>query len=673
MLPQRLSAMVGRRGQDWANEAPDGYAQWWLIAALSLAVLPHLFRLPPWITLTVVVTLSWRALAQARRVPLPGRGLLALLTVLTAGAVVASSGALLGPTTGTALLAVMTGLKLLETRRKRDAVLSTYLGFLLVATYFFVRQEPWVLLYLVATVLALLSTLVALNRSAGTVRSAREVLRPAATLMLQALPLMVALFLLVPRLPGPLWGHSEQGVGITGLSEEMAPGSISQLVLSDDLAFRTRFQGTVPPLDAMYWRGPVLWEYQLGVWRQGPTQELPPPVLVAAAGTAIDYSVLLEPHGTRWLPALDMPLPGKTAGAHRGAAGELLALRRVDERRSYQASSQTRYQLQAVLPPRIRQAGLQLAAAEAPRLRALAAAWRAEGLDDSGIVRQALDLIRQQPFRYTLEPPALQGDPVDSFFFDTRAGFCEHYASAFTVLMRAAGIPARVATGYLGAHPNPLSRHWLVYQADAHAWSEVWLAGRGWVRVDPTAAVAPGRVQGGLRMGLEPGRIVDPLAGRLPGAWLYRLAMGWDALEERWNRWVLGYDRAAQHRLWLELRSAAGWLLPVAAAGLVLAAALLWWQGRPPARPAAETAFARYCARLARVGLARRPSEGPRDFGRRVAKARPDLAQRALRITSLYERLTFAPPRSVSPRALEELLRLVAQFRPRPPQCGGGS
>jgi transglutaminase-like putative cysteine protease len=638
-------------------------AQWWLLGGLALAILPHLFALTPWMSLTVVGAVLWRTLAQVGRLPLPGRWLLALLTVLVASAVVASTGVLLGRGTGTALLAVMTGLKLLETRRKRDAVLSTYLGFLLVATFFFSHEAPWVVLYLFASTAVLIAALVALNRDQGPV-TPLEVMRPAALLILQALPLMALMFLLVPRLPGPLWGRDAQGTAVTGLAETMAPGSISQLLLSEALAFRVRFEGDTPAQERLYWRGPVFWEYAEGVWQPGAARNLPPPLL-SAEGPAINYSVLLEAQRGRWLPALDLPVPGATQGSRRGAAGELLALRPVVERRSYQARSLPNATLQHLLPPAIRRAALQLVPDEAPRLRALAERWRGLGLGDQAILDTALGLINQQSFRYTLEPPVLSGDPADSFFFDTRAGFCEHFASAFTVLMRAASIPARIVTGYLGAHRNPLAGYWMVYQADAHAWSEVWIAGRGWVRVDPTAAVAPNRVDSGLRTVLDSNRSGSRL-GAAQNTWLFGLAMGWDVLEERWNRWVLGYDQATQRRLWFEMREAANWLIPLIAGALGIPVLMALWNRRRARRLGPiDRAYQRFCNRLARVGLSRQTHEGPRAYTARVVRQRPDLSAPVQRISAVYEQLTYGSPTNPSPGLVQELARLVGKFRPR--------
>lgn len=666
--------MRGRRrhvGNKWADRPAPRVAQRWLLVSISTAALPHLFTLWPWISASLVICVVWRALAMSGRVALPKRALLTAITLAAATAVVTGSGMLLGRETGTALLAVMTGLKLLETRCNRDVMLSICLGFLLVATYFFQQQSLWVVGYLGVAALLLVATMIALNHGADAPRRS-EVLRPAAALLLQALPIMVVLFLMVPRLAGPLWGHGDPGTGVTGLSNVMAPGSIGKLVLSDELAFRVRFEGPAPTADQLYWRGPVLWEHSAGVWREGEVQGLRPPA-VAARGAATDYSVLLEASGSRWLPALDMPLRRANADTYRGPAGELMALRRARGRRSYRVSSALNYQLQGELPAAAREAALQLAPGDAPRLRAMVETWQSEGATGAEIVRRALALIREQPFRYTLEPPPLSGDPVDSFFFDTRAGYCEHFAGAFAVLMRAAGIPARIVTGYLGAHQNPIAGHWLVYQADAHAWTELWLPNRGWVRVDPTAAIAPDRVESDLRSRLAAGGLAAD--STVTGAdWLFQLTMGWDALEERWNRWVIGYDYRNQRELWDGLEHARSLLLP-AGIGLGVVIALSGWalsrraQGQSTACPI-DRAFKRCCRRLARVGLARAPHEGPASYARRVSAARPDLALAIHRIARLYQRLAYAPENRRSQDAVRELIEAVARFRPRPIKAG---
>lgn len=654
-----------RAGTRWPDQVAPVVAQRWLLVGVSAAALPHLFSLWSWISVCIVACVLWRGLALSGRVGLPKRGLLAAITLAAAAAVVTSSGMLLGRETGTALLAVMTGLKLLETRRNRDVMLTIFLGFLLVATYFFQQQSLWVLSYLGGTALLLVATMIALNRGLDGPRPG-EVLRPAAVLLLQALPIMVVLFVMVPRLAGPLWGHMDPGTGITGLSNIMTPGSIRSLVLSDELAFRVRFEGQVPKAEQLYWRGPVLWQHEGGVWREGEVRELRPPE-IASRGAASDYSVLLEANGTRWLPALDMPLRGSNPDAYRGPAGELMALRRVAGRRTYRVSSALEYQLQRVLPAATREAALQLAPGDAPRLRAMVETWQSEGAAGADLVRRALALIRDQPFRYTLEPPPLSGDPIDSFFFDTRAGYCEHFASAFAVLMRAAGIPARIVTGYLGAHQNPIAGHWLVYQADAHAWTELWLPQQGWVRVDPTAAIAPERVESNLRTRFAAGGVTANSAAAGAADWLFRLAMSWDALEERWNRWVIGYDHRTQRTLWDGLADAAALLLPAGVALSVIIALSVWvssWRARVSSP--ADRAFQRFCRRLGRAGHPRSPTEGPASYARRVAAARPDLALGVQRISRLYERLTYAPEARRSHEAMRDLVQTVARFRPRP-------
>jgi transglutaminase-like putative cysteine protease len=343
-------------------------------------------------------------------------------------------------------------------------------------------------------------------------------------MLLQAAPIAAVLFVLFPRISGPLWGLPEDAhTGRTGLSDTMAPGQISKLAQDDEVAFRVQFADRVPEPDRLYWRGPTLGHFDGRTWRpvRRELADPPAPTVTAPNDTRVlRYRTTLEPHSRRWLFALDLPAelvraPDLAVSIAPDftmvSVDPIVARLRYDGAARLDAAiglNETRLSLQD---------WIQLPPGQARRTLEMAARWRTEEQDEGKLVERALAMFRDNAFRYTLDPPLLADDPVDQFLFETRAGFCEHYSSAFVVLMRALDIPARVVTGYQGAEANPGDDYWIVRQADAHAWAEVWLPGRGWVRVDPTAAVAPERIERGSagiqsrRAGLgAPGLLGEP-------------------------------------------------------------------------------------------------------------------------------------------------------------------
>lgn len=637
----------------------------WLVAALVAVLAPHALNLVWWLPPLWAGVLGWSWWAARRGRPLPSGGVRLALTLGLAAAVLAHYGSTIGRDAGVALLATMTVLKLTELRGPRDARVVLFVGYFLIGTLFLFTQSIPTALYAIAQVVAVTAALNALHDPAPAPPAAR--LRLAATLLAQAVPMALLLFFLFPRLPGPLWSLPQDAYsGMTGLDDEMAPGEIGRLSQSGAVAFRVDFAGPVPDPQRAYWRGPVLWHFDGRRWRAG--SERPVDALEAQGlGEAVEYTVTLEPHNRRWLFAID--LPGEVPeGAHPTREYQLLADEPVRERRRYPMRSWLDYRIEAAALLRDnRWRGLRLPEGGNERARELAQQWWLEARDEGEVVARALRYFRAEPFVYTLTPPLLGSDPVDRFLFETRRGFCEHYAGAFVFLMRAAGIPARVVTGYQGGEVNPVGGYVIVRQADAHAWAEVWLAGRGWVRVDPTAAVAPERVERGLAAAVAAGEPV-PFLARRGVSWIYRLSMQWDAVNNLWNQWVLGYGAETQHDF---LRAVApflaswegmagGLLGGLSAAFAVAAAGLLWPRRRIAEEPAARE-YRRFCDRLARLGLPRRPAEGPLDYAERVAAARPELAERVRFISRLYIALRYRERGGAE--GVRRLRRVVSGFR----------
>lgn len=637
----------------------------WLLVTLALAVVPHARELSVWLTLLFAVALSWRWLIAVRGWSLPSRWLLLAMAVLAGAGVLIDYRTLFGRDAGVALLTAMTACKLLETRGLRDGVVLVFLGYLLVMSSLLYSQEILMVGYLFAVVLLMLAAQVMINRPHAGLRALAP-LCLSGKMALQAIPVMLVLFVLFPRIPGPLWGLPKDAYkGRTGLSEEMMPGTVSELSKSDAVAFRARFAGSIPPPNQLYWRGPVLWNFDGRRWTAGEGLPSNAPVSFEPEGAAVEYSVILEPSNRIWLLALDLPasLPPR---ATMTPSFLLLRDQPVNEVYRYEVRSYPRYRT-GDLTAAERNRALRLPPRGNPRARALATEWRERDARPEALVDAALALFREQAFYYTLTPPLLGGDSVDEFLFRTRQGFCEHYASAFVFLMRAAGVPARVVTGYQGGERNAFGDYLIVRQADAHAWAEAWFEGRGWVRVDPTGAVAPNRVQEGLYAAVADPNELPFLARRGSGSeWLRQLAMSWDSLNNSWNEWVLAYGPDRQKEFlsglgfgpvdWGDMTVA----MTVALSGFGLLVAGLRWRGRDSRDPVAR-AYLRFCARLARRGLARGAQEGPLAFAERVATSRPELAVPARQIGQLYAALRFGPV--ASPGDVRRLWRLVRRFR----------
>lgn len=637
----------------------------WLCVATLLVLAPHAVRVPIWISVLFLLFAGWRLYAFKSGLAPPHRYVLAVVVLAMLAGVYLSYHTLTGRNAGVAMLAALAGMKILETRSLRDAYVIVFLGYFLVVTNFLFSQSIPAGLYMLVVVVVLTGTLIAVTSEESPLTPQRK-LKLSAALLLQAVPLMLVAFLLFPRVPGPLWGLPKDAhSAMSGLSDVMQPGNISRLSLSDEVAFRVRFQGDIPPRQRLYWRGPVLWNTDGETWRQDEFRRLAQISADNKGILPVHYTVTLEPHNRRWLFGLDLPV-SVPEGKVMSTDFELRSRKPVRERIRYAMRSYLDYASLTTSRGDI-QRGLALPAGKHPKARALALEWR-ENLDgDRQIVDRALDYFREQPFFYTLTPPVLTGDTVDEFLFDTRRGFCELYASAFAVLMRAAGIPTRIVTGYQGGELNELGDFLTVRQRDAHAWTEVWLNKGGWIRVDPTAAVAPERIEFGMDAAIPPP--IGPRALNIqpsePVRRAFRsLRQSWDALNSAWNEWVLGYGPDRQRlflgRFGLDSRDLVRLALALLTLiGLLLAAVAVWLARRPGTRDPVLRAYRRYQRKLERAGLGRANGEGPLDYGRRVAATRPDLAGPVNRITALYIELRYASGPD-DPRVLN---RAVAAFR----------
>jgi transglutaminase-like putative cysteine protease len=620
----------------------------WVTAGLALSVAPHVSHIRPWILLLAAAAAGLRIATEVKRWPLLQKWLRSLLAFVALLAVLLEYRTLNGIDAGTALLVLMAGMKLLETRTVRDLTVIVFLSYFALFAAFLYDQSMLALPYMLATAWLLTVTLMRIHQTT-TAMSVREAAWITGKMFLQSLPLAVLLFLLFPRLPGQFWAVAPaRGAAISGLSDEMSPGDVSDLSVSGELAFRARFDGALPPARERYWRGPVLHMFDGRTWRQPRTPFLPQQV--ASTGATYSYEVMLQPHQRRWIFALDVVTKWPTRTV-RTSDLQLLSPREqpISTLTSFRLQSATAYSVSTPLPEFMRQVDLWLPQGRNGRSMALARAMRESAGSDEAFIAAVLAKFRNEEYFYTLEPPRLQLDSVDDFLFNTRRGFCEHFASAFTMLVRAAGIPARVVTGYQGGEYNPLSGYLLIRQSDAHAWSEVWLEGRGWVRVDPTAAVAPERIERGIDAALAEGGESLPGSYLRHSALINRLQLAWDAANTFWNNQVVAFGETQQR--WLLERfnldgdsQELGIALALALIAFFAAmSAYLAWRFRPRVRDPLAQIYDQLCRKLARRGLPRAAHEGPSDYVARVLRARPDLAPLLVEARNLYVALRYGP------------------------------
>jgi transglutaminase-like putative cysteine protease len=638
-----------------------------LVLTVVACTVPHVTSAAPWVLAGLALAVGWRAGGVLYGWPLPGRFLRGALTLSATFAVGWYYHSIAGLDAGSALLLLMLALKLLETTGSRDrSVVVLIAWFVLFAG--FLREQTLASVALLAAGIG--AGLLALLQGArnGPALPLPAALKAVGRLTLHAAPLALALFVLFPRLPGPFWAMPAPGSAArTGLSDEMSPGDISSLARSDAVAFRVRFSDAAPAATDLYWRGPVLDRYDGRRWRAavdgGGARTLPPPP--EGRARTYDYEVMLEAHDGAWLLPLDTPLDWDLAAAELSPALELRHSRSVDRRLAYRARSVAGGAFRPARPPAATTRAV--ARQRNPRTQVLAGELRRQYPADRDFLFAILARFRSEAFFYTLEPPLLGADPVDDFLFRTRSGFCEHYAAAFTLLARAGGLPARVVTGYQGGEWNPIGGHWVIRQSDAHAWSEVFVAGR-WVRFDPTAAVAPQRIELGLEAALP------ELAGGglpLPGGQrlLDAIALRWDALNANWDRLVLAFGPDQQ----LGLLAALGVRRPgvgdiavacAIAIAVVLVAFTVAELGRPRrARDPLGDAWRELAARLARVTRPRAATEAPGEYAAAVLALRPDLAPTVRALVDRYVALRYE--RLPAAADVAAFRRAVRRFRPR--------
>ncbi len=636
----------------------------WILLSVILVVLPQRTHMQLWILLIAFLCVTWRALIYSGKLNYPGRLVRILVVLFTVGVTISQTRNIgLGLESAAGLLTLGFVFKLIEMRQKRDVYVVISLCFVMTMLAFLYSQSILTTLYIILAIMVITGAMIAVNRSSlisdnfGTGRLAVKII-------LQALPLTVALFVVFPRI-APLWAVPIQSaVSTTGVSDEMSPGDISQLGRSSALAFRVQFENILPPLHQdLYWRGLVLDAFDGETWRRTRASSAYSNALALAdfqserddrvltSGNPLNYNVILEPTQQPWVYGLHLA-ESQTGGLFQSRNFELFNDDLITQRFSYDLVSFANNQTDLVLTDRIRNRNTRIPDAGNPRSREFARELRATVNTDRDFAYTVLAHFQQNEYFYTLSPALLGSNKVDDFLFTTLEGFCEHYAGSFAFLMRSVGIPARVVVGYQGAEYNRFENYLMVYQYNAHAWTEIWLEGEGWVRFDPTAAVSPDRVELGVEQALrdDPAFLEDELLSAMRRenfSWLNSVRLRLDALEYAWNRRVVNYDQDVQleffQRLLGEVTGQKVLILLAAVASIVILAigfTIIRIEPRSKQEPLIKF-YLKLCKELGKIQLQRAPGEGPIAYRNRVCAARPELRESMDALTELYIKLSY--------------------------------
>ncbi|MEJ8812318.1 DUF3488 and transglutaminase-like domain-containing protein [Variovorax ureilyticus] len=526
-----------------------------LLSVIGLILLPQVPHLPWWCTLLAAIVLAWRGSLAVQARPLPSKWWRVALLAITLVATYATHRTLLGRDAGVTLIVILLALKTLELRARRDAFVIFFLGFFTMLTNFFYSQSLPTAFAMLLALLGLLTALVNAHMPVGRPPLAQAA-RTAGAMALLGAPVMVVLFVLFPRI-APLWGMPGDAMaGRTGLSGSMRVGTIAELALDDGIAARVKFDGDrIPARSSLYFRGPVLSQFDGREWKAAPALRQQPPADLQTRGEPIRYEVTLEPSNRPWLLTLEAAPHAPELPEHTVLGTpdlQWIASRPIGDLVRYRAESFTEFQYGPLRRTRALQAYVALPPGSNPRTVALAAEMRSDpalaGAPTRALVQNVLQRLRTGGYSYTLEPGVYGDDTADVFWFDTKAGFCEHIASAFVVLMRALDIPARIVTGYQGGELNAVDNYWVLRHSDAHAWAEVWQEGLGWTRVDPTGAISPDRVGQFRRLATQPGLLAEAIESMTPSLVL-SLRATWEAINNGWNQRVLNYTQSRQLNL----------------------------------------------------------------------------------------------------------------------------
>ena len=639
------------------NSAPGIYSL--LPAVLFFTMLPLLMTISPLINLFIVAVLFWSFLHSLGLIHLPGRIMRFFLVLIALFLLISQYGFIFSQKASLALFCLMLTLKFLEIKNeldRRNIFLIIFLGYFIIITHFVNSQDFLLGLYALINTFILSLLLVAFNRKPQDHMAIQTSLKLVSGIFLKAVPFAIVLFLFFPRIPGPLWSLPEDGqINKTGISDKMFPGSVSELVDSDEIAFRVDFVSPVPASDRLYWRGPVLTQTDGFLWTQKKQQPLKKPLnsILPEMTDPVQYTITLEPTHQKWLFALEMPvdISGDTiSGFFISSDLQIINKNNINQLIQYRLTSMTRFKLQAINPAELK-AALKFPDNN-PQTMALGKQWAKQFNNKEQVVLQALNYFKNQPFFYTKKPDIMVDNPADEFLFDKRRGFCEHYASSFVLLMRAAGIPARVVTGYQGIEKNEVGNYYIVRQSNAHAWAEVWIKHKGWQRLDPTAMIPPSRIEQDIfntnldRLNYSSLNIPDlPRLTARQKTELYNLgrylSQTLDNLKHSWNKWILGYDKTQQQLFLKLLGLSANWqiliILLISSTGII--ALILYgvyrYQNRKRPDPVIMN-YQRFLQKLIKSGMTILPSEGPESIHKRALIKFPEYTHELNTIFNLY-------------------------------------
>ncbi len=645
-----------------------------LFSALGLIVLPHIKNLPPSLYIFFYVLWGWRMLGLWHPQLLPNKIVTLLCAVIAVAIMVYLKLGILGRDPGTAIFVSAVGLKLLEIKSPRDVYLLVCLTFISACTLFLYQQTIFMAAYIILTSSSLLATLV-LSTSPGL--SPLRASRTSVNLLLQALPLTAIMFLFFPRLDAPRWlWFEENNSAISGLSESMTPGEISRLGMSDELAFRVKFEGEIPPQQQLYWRGPVLsltdgkqWQQQKPQYTHISTRS------IKYFGKAYRYQILLEPQRLNYVYALERASEYPST-LRMNSNFQLVSSNKTNQYQEFSLASHSHFYIDH-LTEKDRQTNLQLPTQPSAKINTLVQQLGGFEGHHNQFARNVLNYFTRHNFQYTLTPPLMHQRPIEQFLFDHRAGFCSHYATAFVYLMRVAGIPARVITGYQGGELNDVGGFLEVRQANAHAWTEIWLDNKGWMRIDPTATVAPERIEQNVNVDqqIASGNVSFTHINSLQSVnWLRQMHRLWSSLDYSWQRWVINYDSDNQAILLdiLSLFNIHNLLHALFIFAAFLASLTAFFLLRPSIRAKKDQAqhlYDKFCHKIYHLTrLQKHASEGPVNFARRVNTDFPDLETDVSSITELYIKIRYQPEHDKNDMlSLKHRIRTFTQRRSHPP------
>lgn len=639
-----------------------------LLISIGLIVLPHGFHLPLTVFSFFILLLSWRFLAIWRPDGLPKGWVLAVLAACGVAILFKQFHTLLGRDAGTSLFLIALGLKLMEIKTERELYLVTYLAFIVAASQFLYEQSILMAAYILFVSCVLLASLVYIN---SVVARTSVALKTSGLIIAQAIPLAIVVFIFFPRVDPPRWLlFNDKQEARMGLSDSMEPGSITDLGMSEELVFRVKFAGDLPPPQERYWRGPVLSFTDGKKWLPSNSagyQQYQDKVTFS--GTAYHYTLMMEPQNKNWVFALDLPAQVPN-GLSQNANYQIISEVELDKRSEFKLTSYPSFNT-GYLNRYEYQTALQLPGEPSESINNLIK--QLHGFDSAPevFIQNFLTHFRQEDFHYTLTPPLMEDNPIETFLFETRRGFCSHYAAAFVYVLRAANIPARVVTGYQGGVLNQVGNFLEVRQADAHAWTEVWLDKKGWVRFDPTAAIAPERVERELDISRlvqgEPVRFASPFTGNKAALdWLKSAQQLWGHVDYSWQRWVINYNHGNQANFLalfgiVDFKTMVFWMMGVVGIFTSILSLILLYR-RPKANDRAVLIYTKFLKKIAKTGYEKRPGEGARTFAERIKPRLPVLATSIDAITAEFMAQRYG--RKPTAAGLKNLQDLIKALKP---------